>query len=142
MCDNYLLSMKGACVSLSVGDAGAGALHHPVQPSHPHTSHSSHPHKPQSAHNKRHAPSELSLGSFMTTPTAGARPHPPVDRPQRNNKKTSAELRQAELEQLETRFQGNHRLVEKGKERSVYRLTFAPTDPDWVSEAEVATGSM
>ena len=73
----------------------------------------------------------------MTAPSpsvaGGTRPHPPVERPQRTNKKTAAELRQAELEQLETRFQGNHRLVEKGKERSVYRVTFAPTDPDWVS---------
>jgi hypothetical protein len=56
-----------------------------------------------------------------------------VERPQWNREKTSVELRQAELEQLETRFQGSHRLVEKGRERSVYRLTFAPTDPDWVS---------
>ena len=106
----------------------------PSSQSHPHTSH---PHKPQSSHSKRHAPSELSLGSFMTTPSpsvaGGTRLHPPVERPQRTNKKTTTELRQAELEQLETRFQGNHRLVEKGKERSVYRVTVAPTDPDWVS---------
>ena len=70
----------------------------------------------------------------MTTSTAamGTRPHPPVERPQRSNRKTTVELREAELEQLETRFQGNHRLVEKGSERSVYRVTFAPTDPDWV----------
>ena len=70
----------------------------------------------------------------MTTPTTGGtRPHPPVNRPHRANRKTTMELRQAELEQLETRFQGNHRLIEKGRERTVYRLTFAPSDPDWVS---------
>ena len=100
--------------------------------SHPHSSHSSHHHN-MSSQNKRHGPTELSLGSFMTTPTTGARPHTPMNRPQRNTNKTTAELRQAELEQLATRFQGNHHLVEKGRERSVYRLTFAPTDPDWVS---------
>lgn len=69
----------------------------------------------------------------MTTPSAVARPHPPVSRPQRNKNKTNEELRQTELEQLETRFQGNHHLVEKGRQRCVYLLTFAPTDPDWVS---------
>jgi hypothetical protein len=119
-----------------LGSAGSTAsVQRPPVPSsqsHPHTSH---PHKPQSSHSKRHAPSELSLGSFMTTPSpsvaGGTRLHPPVERPQRTNKKTTTELRQAELEQLETRFQGNHRLVEKGKERSVYRVTVAPTDPDW-----------
>ena len=107
------------------------AAQHPPPPPSPLT----HSHSP-SSHTKKHAPTELSLGSFMTTPTAGAtKPHPPVPRPHRSRKKTMEELRQAELEQVETRFQGSHCLVEKGRERSVYRLTFAPTDPDWVSEA-------
>ena len=108
-----------------------------VPPSHHHITHTSHLHtshnKPHSSHSKRHAPTELSLSSFMTTPQGGALPLPSVPRPQRNKNKSNAELRQVELEQLETRFQGNHRLVEKGRERNVYRLTFAPTDPDWVS---------
>ena len=99
-----------------------------VPPAHPHNSHTTH-----SSHSKRPGPSELSLGSFMATPTRGGRPHPPVSRPQRNKGKTAAELRQVELEQLEMRFQGNHTLVEKGKERCVYSVTFAPTNPDWVS---------
>ena len=99
-----------------------------VPPAHPHNSHTTH-----SSHSKRPGPSELSLGSFMATPTRGGRPHPPVSRPQRNKGKTAAELRQVELEQLEMRFQGNYTLVEKGKERCVYVVTFAPTNPDWVS---------
>ena len=127
--------------SLFTGSAGSVQQTQPVPFSQPHPSppHTSHPHKHHSSHSsKRHAPTELSLGSFMTTPTVSAvagatRSHPPIERPQRTNKKTAVELRQAELEQLETRFHGNHSLVEKGKERSVYRVTFAPTDPDWVS---------
>lgn len=44
-------------------------------------------------------------------------------------------LLQVELEQLEVRFHGNQcRLVEKGKERTVYHVEFVPTDPQWVSE--------
>lgn len=101
-----------------------------VTPSHPHTSHT---HKAHSSQSRKHVPAEISLASFMTTPTVGVRPHPTVCRPQRTTNKTTVELRQAELEQLETRFQGNYTLVEKGRERSVYLLTFAPTDPDWVS---------
>ena len=122
------------CVfSLSTGIKGSVL---PNPPSHPHTPHPPPPHTSQQHkphNNKRHAPSALSLGSFLTTPTATPRQHTSVDRPQRSNRKTTAELRQAELEQLETRFHGNHQLVEKGRERCVYRVTFAPTDPDWVS---------
>ena len=40
---------------------------------------------------------------------------------------------QVELEQLTTRFPGDkNKIIEKGKHGVVYRITFTPTDPDWV----------
>ena len=40
-----------------------------------------------------------------------------------------------ELEQIETDFP-DYVLLEKGKLRSVYRINYLPTDPDWVSEVD------
>lgn len=41
-----------------------------------------------------------------------------------------------ELEQIEADFPDYVRL-EKGKIRSVYRIKYRPSDPDWVSEMDL-----
>lgn len=57
-------------------------------PSHPPSSH-----KTQSTSARKHGPTELSLGAFLTTPTGVSRPHPHVVRPQQNKTKAK-DLRQ------------------------------------------------
>lgn len=78
---------------------------------------------------RRRGPSELSLEAFFQGGRV-SQPWKPVPRPKPKKGNTAADLRQVELQQLEARFPGNQ-LVEKGKERVVYRVKMTPTDPEW-----------
>ena len=76
---------------------------------------------------------ELNLGAYFER-SARITPRPHMSRPvHRQHGSGSKSLLEVECAQLETRFPSPHsEIIHKGKDKTVYSITYTPTDPEWV----------
>ena len=81
----------------------------------------------------RDGPPELNLEAFFQR-AASINPRPHVQRPQPHHHGNSPkELCEVEFEQLEARFPSPHsQLLHKGPDKTIYSISYSPTDPEWV----------
>ena len=87
------------------------------------------PVSPRRGRKSRDGPPELNLEAFFQR-AASINPRPHVERHRGTSPK---ELREVECTQLEARFPAPHsQLLHKGPDKTVYRISFSPTDPEWV----------